>query len=160
MSPTKARKTLVELAWPAKYQWLQTEEKLTALDDALRIARESPAHANFFYDAFLNSNLFIPAQREDKQEGEWKQIKATERFFPLYLRQGETKAVPVFDTLEKMQTWAGERAFDYLLLPTLLFLKVIASDVGLLLNESTPWRYQFTVEILEQLRSAARPVLQ
>ena len=131
---------------------------MTSLDEALKIARENPAHANFFYDAFLNSDIFIPAMREDKKEGEWRQLKTSERFFPLYLRQGELRAVPVFDQLEKLKTWAA-RPFDYLVLPAYIFLKVISPDVEILLNEGTPWRYQFTAEILETLRNAVKPVL-
>lgn len=132
---------------------------MTELDQALEIARQNPAQANFFYDTFLNAPLYIPAQRQGKQEGEWEEIKKEERFFPLYLRNGEVRAVPVFDELERLQRWAEPKNFDYIVLPGHLFLKVIAKDVDILLNEGSDWRYHFTKQILEQLRNAVKQVL-
>jgi len=141
-----------------------TETKLetTELDDALQLAKTNPANANFFYDTFLNSMIVIPALRENKKEGTWTQIMATERFFPLYLRSGPLRAVPVFDRLERLRAWAATKdakaSFDYLVLPGHIFLKVIAADVNLVLNEGTEYPYTFTAEILEQLRAAAKPI--
>lgn len=130
----------------------------TELDEALRTARKHPETANFFYDAFLNAWLYIPAQNAEKSQGTWKQIAANERFFPLYLRQGELRAVPVFDKLEKLKVWADVRPFDYLMLPTHLFLKVISPDVGIVLNEGTAYRHFFKAETLAAIRNAIQVV--
>lgn len=137
---------------------MSLEVEITSVDEALQVARENKAHANFFYDTFLNATIFVPAQREDKSPGSWKEINASERFFPLYLRKETLRAVPVFDTLAKLQNWAGENSFDYLILPAYLFLKVIAKDVHVILNDNTPYRYEFTADILEKLRTAMAPV--
>ena len=141
-----------------------TETKLetTELDDALQLAIKNPAQANFFYDTFLNTLIIVPALRENKKDGSWTQIMATDRFFPLYLRSGQLRAVPVFDRLERLKAWAAVKdakaSFDYLVLPAHIFLRVIAADVNLVLNEGTPYPYTFTAEILEQLRAAAKPI--
>lgn len=82
---------------------------MTKVDEALKIAMENPSHANFFYDAFLNAPVYVPALRADKKPGEWRQLKIDERFFPLYLKHEEARAIPVFDTLEKLKTWAEDR---------------------------------------------------
>ena len=133
---------------------------MTELDQALEVARQNPSQANYFYDTFLNATLYIPAKRATEEESNWEQIKTTERFFPLYLRKGETRAVPVFDTMERMQEWAEPKLFDYIQLKGHLFLKVIAEDVHIVLNEGiAESRYHFTSEILEQLRTAVKPVL-
>ncbi len=131
---------------------------LTEVDEALQVAQGDPNQENYFYDAFLNAEIFIPALAADKKSGEWKRLSASERFFPLYLRQNETRAIPVFDRLERLKTWAGNRAFNYLTLQTHLFLKVIAPEIFIVLNEGTEYRYLFTPEILESLRRAAKPV--
>lgn len=131
---------------------------MTELDDALEIAIKNPAQANFFFDTFLNTNIFVPALRDGQRPGTWTLIAATERFFPLFLRKEEKRAVPVFDTLEKLRVFAKERDFDYLILPAHIFLKVIAADVGILLNEGTPYRYEFSTDALEKLRAAAKPL--
>lgn len=135
-----------------------SDDTLTELDEALRIARERPETGNFFYDAFLNTPVFFPALRADKKPGEWARLSATERFFPLYLHHGETRAIPVFDRLEKMKNWAGDKAFDYQLLQASVLLKVIAPEIAIVLNEGTAHRYLFPPDILERLRFAMRPV--
>jgi hypothetical protein len=131
---------------------------LTELDRALATAIENPAYANLFYDTFLNTEMFIPALRADKKPGEWEKIALTERFYPLYLRHEETRAIPVFDTIEKMKTWAENKAFNYLVLQSHLLMKVIAPEIALVLNEGTPHRYLFTPSILGTLRQVAKPV--
>jgi len=136
-----------------------SDDTRTELDQALDAARETSAQANFFYDAFLNTPMFFPALRADKKSGDWEQLKATERFFPLYLTHGEARAIPVFDSIEKMKTWAGEKAFNYLVLQANLLMKVIAPEIALVLNEGTAHRYLFTPEILNRLRLAMKPVL-
>ena len=135
-----------------------SESPLTEVDEALQAAIANPAHANFFFDAFLNAEVFIPALRADKKPGEWERLKTTERFYPLYLRQGELRAIPVFDRLEKLKAWAGDRAFNYLVLQSHQLLKVIAGEVAVVLNEGTPLRYLFSPEVLESLRQAMQPV--
>lgn len=135
-----------------------SDPKPTDVDEALRAAKANPHHANFFYDAFLNAEMYIPVLRADKEPGDWKQLKISERFFPLCLRQGEVKAVPVFDRVEKLKAWADEKAYDYLVLQAHLLLKVIAPEMAIILNENTPDRYYFTPEILQSLRDAVQPV--
>ncbi len=132
--------------------------ELTEIDEALRAAQINPAYANMFYDAFLNADIFIPALRADKKPGEWRPLSTSERFFPLYLRHEEVRAVPVFDRLEKLKTWAKDKAFDYLTLKAHIFLKVVAPEVAIVLNEGTELHYLFTPEILESLREAVKSV--
>ena len=132
--------------------------QLTEVDEALKVAQANPSHANLFYDTFLNAEIYIPALRADKKAGEWRKLLISDRFYPLYLKHEEVRAIPVFDRLEKLKTWAEDRAFDYLVLQSHLLLRVIAPEIALVLNEGTTWRYLFTPEILESLRNAAKPV--
>jgi hypothetical protein len=134
-----------------------SQEK-TELDEALEASRNDARHANFFYDAFLNTALFFPALRADKRPGEWERLPEDMRFFPLYLRHGEARAIPVFDRLERMKAWAEGKSFDYLVLPGSVLLRVIAPEIAIVLNEGTAHRYLFVPEILEKLRDAMRPV--
>ena len=135
-----------------------TQNELTEVDEALEVAQENPAAANLFYDAFLNADIYVPALRANKKPGEWSQISETERFFPLYLHHEENRAVPVFDRLDKLKTWAETKAFDYLKIKAHLFIKVIAPEIAVVLNEGTEHRYLFIPEILEQLRNALKNV--
>src|SRR3954465_12673736 len=110
---------------------------MTELNEPLRVAKRTPDHAGFFFDAFLSTQVFIPALSAEKKPGEWKRLKNTERFFPLYLKNGEMRAIPAFDELEKLKTWADDKAFNYLVLHAFLLLKVIAPEISLVLNEGT-----------------------
>ncbi|MBY0369974.1 SseB family protein [bacterium] len=130
----------------------------TELDSALEVAKANPAQANFFYDTFLNTAVYIPALAADKKPGEWMQLQPTDRFFPLYLKHEESRAIPVFDRLDRLKTWAGDRAFNYLVLQAHTLIKVIAPEIAIVINEGTPHRYLFLPEILESLRAAAKPV--
>jgi hypothetical protein len=134
------------------------EFELTEVDTALQTAQANPAYANLFFDTFLNAEIFVPALRADKKPGDWVRLNPADRFFPLYLRQGEIRAVPVFDRIEKMKAWADDKAFDYLTLQAYLFLKVVATEVAIVLNEGTELHYFFTPEALETLRTAMKPV--
>jgi hypothetical protein len=130
----------------------------TELDEALEASRRDPTHANFFYDAFLNATLLFPALRTDKRPGEWERLPADARFFPMYLRRGEARAIPVFDRLDRLKAWAHGKTFDYLVLPGSVLIRVIAPEIAIVLNEGTAYRYLLVPEILEKLRAAMRPV--
>jgi hypothetical protein len=130
----------------------------TELDEALEASRRDRKHANFFYDAFLNAMLFFPVLRADKRPGEWERLPADVRFFPLYLRHGEARAIPVFDRLHRLKAWADGKTFDYLVLPGSVLIRIIAPEIAIVLNEGMASRYLFVPEILEKLRKAMRPV--
>ena len=131
--------------------------ELTEIDEALKIAKANPQQANYFYDTFLNAEIFVPVLGADKKPGEWKRIKATERFFPLYLRHEEDRIIPVFDRLERLKRWSEDKAFDYILLQSHLFIRVIAPEIAIVLNEGTEYPYLFTANILDSLRNAMKP---
>ncbi len=135
-----------------------TPPELTEVEEALLAAQANPAHANLFYDAFLNAPVFIPALRADKKPGEWERLQPSERFFPLYLKHEEQRAIPVFDRLEKLKTWADDKTFNYLVLQAHVLLRIIAPEIAIVLNEGTRYRYLFTPGVLEKLRQAVRPV--
>ena len=131
----------------------------TPLDEALQIAREDEKHANLFYDAFLNADLFIPVKRAKAEIGTWLEVPANEPFFPFFLNLEGTKVIPAFDKLERLQLWADGKALDYLKVRCHLFLKTVALNVAMALNLGNAFHYLFTPEVLKQLRHAARTVV-
>lgn len=130
----------------------------TPLDEALSIAQKDPSQANFFYDTFLNCDLFLPAQVEGTPTGTWRSIGFTEKFHPLFLKFEKGKAVPVFDTLERLKRWAETRTMDYLKIRAHQFLGVLDPSVYMVINPGNQWNYTLTPEILEALRKAMRAV--
>ncbi len=130
----------------------------TSLDQALVMAREDNAQGSLYYDAFLNTDLFIPVKREGFEEGSWTEVEADERFFPLFLKAQDTRVLPVFDRLDRLQTWAEERELDFLKVRCHLFIKTLPAEVAIAVNLGNAFYYLFTGELLEQLRQAAKPV--
>lgn len=130
----------------------------TDLDEALEEARRDRTRANYFYDSFLNTDLFVPVQVQDASTGTWKEIGPSDRFYPLFLVYQEKKVIPIFDDMGRMKTWAQDKPLDYLKVRAHLFLKLVAAEVGLVLNLGTDYDFYFSGELLEQLRNAMRPV--
>ena len=131
----------------------------TPIDQALQMAREDAKAGNLFYDAFLNSDVFIPVRKEGADQGSWSEVEANERFFPLFLKHQETKMVPVFDRLERLQFWAESRALDYVKVRCHLFLKTLAPDIGVALNLANAFSHFFEAKTVEHLRQATQTVL-
>lgn len=131
---------------------------VTPLDEALVAAQEDGSQANFYYDSFLNTDLYFPVQVLGAQEGSWRRLGMTEKFQPLFLAFPQGKAVPTFDKLERMKEWAAEKGLDYAVLKGYQLLGIVADDVGIMINLATPFHYTLTPDTLNLLRSAMRPV--
>jgi hypothetical protein len=130
----------------------------TDLDEALAVAHSDKTKANYFYDALLNTELYVPVQGQDRAAGTWREVGQTEKFFPLFLKFEKGKAIVAFDSIERLKNWAGEKPLDYLKLQGYVLLQILSSDLFIILNMSTPWSYTLTPEILERLRSFMKSV--
>jgi uncharacterized protein YheU (UPF0270 family) len=130
----------------------------TPLDEALKSALADPKFANFFYDTFLNSIIVMPVKKEGTQQGNWTELSLKERFFPLFLSFENGRAVPVFDSKERLQTWSQNQNFDYIKIKAHVLLKLLDPSMAIVLNCGTEFEYVLTVEILDLLRNSMRPV--
>ena len=130
----------------------------TPIDEAMKIARESPSEGSFFYDAFLNSDLFMPVQIADQDSGTGRTVGWDEKFFPMFLKYGDVRVVSLFDRLERLNEWAGAKTPDYLLLRCHVLLKTISPGVGAVLNLGTPWVHYFSPDLVERLRQSIKNV--
>lgn len=133
-------------------------QPVTPLDEALDAAKTDPKQASFFYDAFLNAELYFPVQRVDNQPPDWMQLGPSDRFHPLFLAFPQGKALPVFDSLGRMQDWAGEKTLDYAVVRGHQLLRMVDASIGMILNLATAFHYTLTPPILERLREAMKPV--
>ena len=130
----------------------------TPLDEAMKHARQNPGEGNYFYDQFLNTDLFMPVRISDQKEGTGRELGWNEKFHPLFLKYGETRVVALFDTLERMRAWEKATSLDYLHLRFHVLLGTLAPGVAAVLNLGTPWVHYFTPDVLDQLRQAMKPV--
>lgn len=130
----------------------------TPLDKALSAALNDPKQGNFFYDVFLNTDLVVPVQEKDSKGGAWKCLGIQDKFYPLFLKFEQGKAVPVFDSLDKIKNWAGMQKLDYILIKGHLLLRMIDPSVFVVINLGMELNYTLTPDILERLRNAMTPV--
>lgn len=126
----------------------------TTLDTALRAAMRDPHQGNFFYDVLLNSDLVVPVQSKDAQAGSWKQLGIEDKFYPLFLKFENGKAVPVFDSVDRLKNWAATKKLDYILIKGHLLIRLLDSTVFIVINPGMELNYTLTPEILEKLRAA------
>jgi hypothetical protein len=133
-------------------------ETQSPIDEAFLSAVEDRKFANFFYDTFLNATLFMPIKREGDSESKGEEIGIEEKFFPFFLSLEKFKAVPVFDSLDRLQTWSNQKKLDYLKIKAHLLLKILDPSVAVFLNGGTPSEYIMLPEILELLRNSMKPI--
>lgn len=133
-------------------------ENQSPIDEAFLSAVADRKFANFFYDTFLNATIFIPVKKEGTNEGQGEELKLQDKFFPFFLSLDKFKAVPVFDSQERLQTWSEEKKLDYLKIKAHLLLKMLDPSIGIFLNGGTASEYLMTPEIVELLRSSMKPI--
>lgn len=130
----------------------------TPLDEALASAFNDQKFANFFYDTFLNTVIFMPVKKEGTQEGSFSELNLKDRFFPYFLNFEKGRAIPVFDQLKRMESWGQSFKFDYLKIKAHLLLKLLDPSMAVVINPGTAFEYILTSEILTVLRQSMKPV--
>lgn len=130
----------------------------TPLDEALASAFNDQKFANFFYDTFLNTVIFMPVKKEGTQEGTFSELTLKDRFFPYFLSFEKGRAVPVFDLLKRMEGWGQSFKFDYIKIKAHLLLKLLDPSMAVVINPGTAFEYILTSEILTVLRQSMKPV--
>jgi hypothetical protein len=130
---------------------------VTPLDEALDVARDDASRSHFFFDAFLNADLMMPVLAANGSPA-WRQLGRQDRFQPFSLAYEQTRVIPVFDRLDRMQAWAQGKTLDYLQLRCHILLQLVAAEAGIVLNLATHWTYYFSPETLGQIRNAMKPV--
>lgn len=128
------------------------------MDEALVGAQKDPSQANFFYDAFLNAEIYLPVSKLGKAKGDWEQLGMTDKFQPLFLKFENGLALPAFDTLVRLQEWAGEKPLDFIVLKGHTLLRIVDESMSVILNLGTTFHYTLSADILKQIRQALRPV--
>lgn len=77
---------------------------MTRIDDALAILRQDmhdPKSLSVFYDLILNSNFFVPTLPEDDPDA------AAQGAMPLIIEAQGHDYLLLFDTRERLESWAG-----------------------------------------------------
>lgn len=130
----------------------------TTLDKALKTAQTDPKAGNFFYDVLLNTDLVVPVQGKDAKAGTWTCLGIEDKFYPLFLKFDKAKAIPVFDSIDRLKNWAATKPLDYILIKGHLLIRLIDPSIFIVLNLGMELNYTITPEVLEKLRGAMTAV--
>lgn len=136
----------------------QPDKPETPLDEAFISAVKDRKFANFFYDTFLNTVIYMPVRKEGHEQALGVELDLQDKFFPYFLNLENERAVPVFDSLERLESWGEGQKLDYLKIKAHLLLKILDSTMSIFLNGGTPFEYVLKSEIIELLRKSMRPI--
>lgn len=126
---------------------------MTELDQLIAAAFASEGkqeQVNKVYLRLLNTQLYLPAHKPMQPV-----TPEDEPFEPLYTQQGEHYLMPVFDTLERLETWAGEyfKQMDYVELKGWDVIRGLGEKVYLCLNFGTPYYKEFSPDEVKRLKT-------
>ena len=119
------------------------------LDSLLKAAYESEGSTdavNKFYVRLLRANLCLPVTLNPEQDDE--------PFTPLYISQGEHFFIPIFDSLERLESWAAEQheKIDHVEITGEAMIRGLGSKAYLCLNIGTPFYKEFAPEEIARLK--------
>ena len=123
---------------------------LTALDQAIEKAFKSEGKkedVSQVYLTFLRTTLFVPVKKSHIPTAE-------EPFLPLVARVHDNLFMLVFDEVEKIKNWAGEKLeeMNYVEMTGDDLLDGINQGVYLSLNVGAPFHKEFPPEEIDQLK--------
>jgi hypothetical protein len=124
---------------------------MTELDQLISAAYENEGKqefANKVYLSLLRTPLFVPTRPQ-------AQVESEEPFIPLYAEQGDNFFMLVFDTLERLQTWAGEyhKDMEYVEIKGWDVVRGLGEKVYLCLNFGTPFYKEFAPDEVLKLKT-------
>ena len=135
---------------------------MTPLDEALRVGQQDPKRREYFYHLFLNCTLYVPIH-DSTGIGNVPQVATgAETIVPVILQSEGRKVLPVFDTVERLQSWA-QRPIQFVALPAHGLLETMDPSIHWALNIGTDFFKEFVSEEIQWLRerlSAAEPQTQ
>lgn len=139
---------------------------MTELDLAISAAFASEGKqedVNKVYLALLRTPVFVPVEKMAVVEaGGDAETEAGEPFKPLFAKVDEKYFMLIFDSLERLEVWAGEdfATIGYVQISGLDVVRGINEDVFLCLNVGTEFYKEFSPEEVMRLKMVAARIEQ
>ena len=128
---------------------MQTEEN--ALERALRLAANEPAHRPDFYTALLSASVFVFAPLSQVIEGPRALVQGENITITHWSKKDGTRIIPFFSSLIALQR-AAEGEYRYLALPARVLFKMTKGH-ALLFNPKSPYGKEFSAREIASLLS-------
>lgn len=123
---------------------------MTELDQAIQAAFNSEGKkedVNQVYLLLLKTNFYLPVKKEQGSDSD-------EPFSPLFAKMDDNFFIATFDTLEKLQQWAGDQFAEmaYVEIKGQDFITGINEQVYWSVNAGTQYYKEFSPDEVKQLK--------
>lgn len=131
---------------------------VTELDQLIANAFASQGNqddANKVYTAFLRTQLFIPIRKDPDGHVAIASDTDEEPFVPLFAQFEDKIFMLVFDSAERLETWAGDERGNmaYVQITGSALVRGIGNEVYLGLNIGTTYYKEFVPEEIQRLKT-------
>jgi len=127
---------------------------MSILDKTLLEAKQDTSKQSAFYNAFLNSNVFIPTHDDSIGDSDPRRSKEGETFHPILIQNQNKLVLPIFDSEERLRDWA-KRKINYVCMPAHALIKSNQGGVYFVLNAGTDYVKEFIPDELQWLKESA-----
>jgi len=131
----------------------ETAQELTELDAALmelRLDMDNAKSQSTFYDLFLNTSFFVPTLDEEEFKGDADSLQEGQ-VLPLVIESDGNDYLMLFDTKERMQTWA-EAEVQWVDVPGHVLAATTMPPLHWALNVGTKYSKQFLPDEIAWLK--------
>jgi hypothetical protein len=128
------------------------KSKMTPLDSALVAAQKNEEHQSEFYNAFLNSELFIPTHATPENDQRHR-ASENESISPIFVESEGVQYLMLFDSKERLSSWA-QREVGFVALPGHAIVEMMSPEFHWVLNVGTDYVKTFVPEEIQWLKSS------
>lgn len=129
-----------------------SKSKMTPLDSALVAAQKNDEHQSAFYNAFLNSELFIPTHTMPEND-QRRRASENESISPIFVESEGVQYLMLFDSKERLSSWA-QREVGFVALPGHAIVEMMSPEFHWALNVGTDYVKTFVPEEIQWLKSS------
>ena len=132
----------------------EKHQEMTGLDQALQTLHEDLDDAkrqSKYYDLFLNTTFCVPTL--DQQEPDGEPAVGEEQILPLIIESGGNDYLMLFDTEERLKSWAAADA-PWVGVPGYVLASTTMPPLHWALNVGTEYSKQFLPDEIAWLREA------
>ena len=134
---------------------LAGDARMTSLDEALKAAYDDPSTQMDFYYRFLGTDLYVPIISSSVPVGAHIRSDENTTISPIILEVDGKRGLPVFDTEDRLASWAEGREVRFVVVRGYVILEILASmpgDYQIALNVGQPIHRIFEIEEVNWLR--------
>lgn len=126
---------------------------MTPLDKALIAAKKNENERVPYYNLFLNSTIYIPTHDVPETEYEGR-APAQQQINPIFVESDGMKYLMLFDTLERLNTWAQKQVGYVAILGYTIVEMMMGTDFHWVLNADTKNTKVFNLEEIQWIRES------